>query len=369
MPDITRIDPNLRSAAVPYPDVVWYDALDGQFSLHGLHDPLGTRRYTRLPLSFETDPWVNAGVRKLMFHTAGGRIRFATDSPYVAVAAELPYLGAMPHMPLTGSSGIDLFEGPAGSWDLRFRANFKPRYDGSLEHPYRFDGCCTFTDRKGELREIELYLPLYNAVTSVFIGLAPGASIAAPRKYSYDLPMVIYGASVTQGGCASRPANCMPAFLSRMLDIDFISITFSGSAKGEPCLAEYLASLPMSVFLYDYDGNAHDAAYLERTHEPFYRIVRDAIGPEVPAIMISAPVNPSVMARNADYQARRDLIMRNYLAARERGENAVFIDGETLYVSDLWDACTVDGIHPNDLGFLLFAQRVEPILSKVLGRR
>ena len=369
MPDITRIDPNLRSAAMPYPDVVWYDALDGQFSLHGLHDPLGTRRYTRLPLSFETDPRVNAGVRKLMFHTAGGRIRFATDSPYVAVAAELPYLGAMPHMPLTGSSGIDLYEAPAGCADIRFRKNFRPVYDGALDHPYRCDGYYEFPDRKGETREIELYLPLYNAVTQVLIGLAPGARIGAPRKYRYDVPMVIYGASVTQGGCASRPGNSTSAFLSRMLDLDFISVSFSGNALGEPCIAEYLATLPMSVFLYDYDGNSPDAAWLEKTHEPFYRIVRDAVGPDVPTIMISAPVNPYIMSVNADIRARRDIIMRSYLAARARGENVEFIDGENLYVTDLWDACTVDGIHPNDLGFLLFARRIEPMLSKVLGRR
>ena len=85
--------------------------------------------------------------------------------------------------------------------------------------------------------------------------------------------------------------------------------------------------------------------------------------------MISAPVNPYIMSVNADIRARRDIIMRSYLAARARGENVEFIDGENLYVTDLWDACTVDGIHPNDLGFLLFARRIEPMLSKVLGRR
>ncbi len=367
MPDVAKTDPNFRSASIPYDDVVWYDAMDERFSLHGLYDPRGTGRYIRLPLSFATDPRVNPGVQYRMFSTSGGRIRFTTDSPYVAVTAELPNLETNPRMPLSGTAGIDLYEGPAGSTEVRFRKNFHPVYDGAADHPYRLEGHHAFRDRKVGVREIELYLPLYNYVTSISIGLARGASIGAPRKYRHAVPMVIYGQSVSMGGCASRPGNTMPAILSRMLDLDFMSVTFSGSCKGEPAIAEHIATLPMSVFMYDYDGNAPNLAHLEKTHEPFYRIVRDAIGPDVPVIMLSGPTNSYIMDSTPDLQARRALIMRTYLAARERGENVEFIDGETIYARDYWDTCTVDGIHPNDLGFMLFAQRVEPILSKVLG--
>ena len=367
MPDITKIDPNFRSPSVPFEDVVWYDAMDERFSLHGLHDPRGTGRYIRLPLSFAADPRINPGVQYRMFSTSGGRIRFVTDSPYVAVTADLPNLEMNPRMALTGSAGIDLYEAPAGSAKLRFRKNFYPLLNGDPEQPHKLVGHHGFLDRKVEAREIELYLPLYNYVTSVRIGLAAGASIGAPRKYRHEVPMVIYGQSVSMGGCASRPGNTMPAFLSRMLDIDFINLGFSGSCKGEPALAEHIATLPMSVFIYDYDGNAPNAAWLEKTHDPFYRIVRNAVGPDLPVIMLSGPTNSYIMDSSPDYRARRDIILRNYMAARERGENVEFIDGETIYTRDYWDTCTVDGIHANDLGFLLFAQRVEPILSKVLG--
>ena len=369
MPDVAKTDPNFRLEALPYKDIVWYDAMDERFSLHGLYDPRGTGRYIRLPLSFATDPRINPGVQYRMFSTSGGRIRFTTDSPYVAVTADLPNLEMNPRMALTGSAGIDLYEGPAGSAELRFRKNFYPLLHGDPEQPHKLVGHHKFLDRRVEVREIELYLPLYNYVTSVRIGLAAGASIGAPRKYRHELPMVIYGQSVTMGGCATRPGNTMQAFLSRLLDTDFVNLGFSGSCKGEPCLAEYISTLPMSVFVYDYDGNAPNLAWLERTHEPFYRIVRDAVGPDLPVIMLSGPANPYLMASSSDSQARRALIMRNFVAAQERGENVHFIDGESLYFSPLWDACTVDGIHLNDLGFMLAAQRIEPILSRALGRR
>ena len=109
MPDITEIDPNFKTSVIPYDNTVWYDAMDERFSLHGLYDPRGTGRYMRLPLAFSAEPLLTDGAKTLMFHTAGGRIRFATDSPYVAVAMELPGVGHMAHMPLTGSCGFDLF--------------------------------------------------------------------------------------------------------------------------------------------------------------------------------------------------------------------------------------------------------------------
>jgi len=364
---IIDIDPNFRAASVPFENVVWRDALGGSFDIRGLYKPLETGTYQRLPLEFADDERLNAGARRLMFHTAGGRIRFTTNSPYVAVAAELPHLVAMPHMPLTGSSGIDLYEGPAGSSKLRFRQIFRPEWKGDASLPHSFEGFYAFPDRKGEMREIELYLPLYNPVSKIRIGLAPDAVIGEPHPYACELPVLVYGASVTQGGCASRPGNSMPAFLGRMLNVDFISITFSGSAKGEPCLAEYLKTIPHSVFIYDYDGNAPDLAYLESTHWPFYEIMRSGIGPNVPVIMISLPSNPYRIGNCPDWAARRDHIMDNYLKARRRGDCVEFIDGENLYVCDNWDDCTVDGVHPNDLGFRMFAERIRPMLAKCLG--
>lgn len=359
MADITTIDPNFKASALPHDDIVWHDALDGSFSLHGLYDPIGTKRYTRLPLSFETDARVNAGVQTLMFHTAGGRIRFKTDSPYIALAVELPQVSLMSHMPLTGSSGCDIYLAREGSSDARFvRSVFpsmqSPAYSGCVDNPY-------------PCAEVTVNLPLYNAVSRVYIGLKAGASIDPPRAFTYGKPVLYYGSSITQGGCASRPGNNYMNHISRWLDCDFYNLGFSGSAKGELCVADFIASLDLSAFVMDYDANAKTYLHLAATHYLFYRRIREK-HPNLPIIFISYSTDRLPPYKTpAGIRERRDLIMRNYVRGVESGDHKLaFVDGSTLYGDRDTDASTVDTDHPNDLGFYRFAQRVYPAVRSAL---
>lgn len=373
--DITEIDVNFRSAAVPFTDIVWRDALCGKFSVHGLWQPLETGTYQRLPVSFATDDRVNYGVQDLLFHTSGGRIRFTTDSPYIAVSVELPNIVCMPHMPLTGSSSIDLYEAPLGTNDYIFRKTFyptvptasvNPAAPSSFDSPLSYESFFEFPVKDGRTREILMHLPLYNGVTRIRIGLAQNASVGSPRPYKYALPVVYYGHSITQGGCASRPGNCHAAILSRWLDCDFINLGFSGSGKGEPCIAEHIAKLPMSVFVYDYDANAPDLAWLKQTHWPFYETVRSGVGPDTPVLMESFSTTPEHRPARKEGDARRSLIVHDCIKAADRGDNVDFIDGATLFGNRDDGDCTVDGVHPNDLGFYRFAERIAPVLRHAL---
>ena len=365
MPDITEIDPNFKTSVIPYDNTVWYDAMDERFSLHGLYDPRGTGRYMRLPLAFSAEPLVNDGVKTLMFHTAGGRIRFATDSPYVAVAMELPGVGHMAHMPLTGSSGADIYFAPEGSADMVCRKTIFPAIENGVPQT-AFSGCGD--NPVSGCAEVTIHLPLYNAVTRVYIGLAQGACIKPPRAFSVEKPVLFYGSSITQGGCASRPGNNYMNHVCRWLDADFINLGFSGSAKGELCVADYIASLDLSAFVMDYDHNAPDPEHLARTHYPFYRRVREA-HPELPIVFISAPFPfpASYIDHPYRFAERHDIILRSYLRGVDEGDKRLFfLDGMTLYADRDQDACTVDGCHPNDLGFYRFAQAVYPVLRKAL---
>ena len=365
MPDITQIDPNFRTQVIPYDNTVWYDALDERFSLHGLCDPQGTGRYMRLPLAFSAEPALNDGVKTLMFHTAGGRVRFVTDSPYVAVAMELPDVGHMAHMPLTGSSGADIYFAPEGSPDMVCRKTIFPAIDNGVPQT-AFSGCGD--NPVAGRAEVTIHLPLYNAVTRVYIGLAQGAVIAPPRRFSVEKPVLFYGSSITQGGCASRPGNNYPNHVCRWLDADFINLGFSGSAKGELCVADYIASLDLSAFVMDYDHNAPNTEHLARTHYPFYRRIREA-HPDLPILLISAPFPfpASYIDHPYRFSERRDIILRTYMQGVDAGDRRLFfLDGMTLYADRDADACTVDGCHPNDLGFYRFAQAVYPILRKAL---
>ena len=136
-----------------------------------------------------------------------------------------------------------------------------------------------------------------------------------------------------------------------------VNFGFSGSARGEPAMARLIATVDMSVFVMDYDHNAPTAGHLEQTHEPFFRIVREA-RPELPVVIVSSP---SINANPSRWTERREIVRRTYENALSRGDTRVwFVDGETLFGTTDRDGCTVDGVHPNDLGFMRMAKAIRP---------
>ena len=174
---------------------------------------------------------------------------------------------------------------------------------------------------------------------------------------------MFYGSSITQGGCASKAGSAYTTILCRRLDAAQINLGFSGNARGEERMARHIASLPMRLFVMDYDHNAPTPEHLEKTHESFFRIIREA-QPDLPVMIISRPsfdVNPEENA------VRRDVIRKTCEHALAAGDRHVaFVDGETLYGQADRDLCAVDGTHPNDLGFWRMAEALEPILRPLL---
>lgn len=172
-----------------------------------------------------------------------------------------------------------------------------------------------------------------------------------------------YGSSITQGGCASRPGNSYPAIISRMLNCDYINFGFSGNAKGEDIIVEYMASLNMSVFVCDYDHNTPSTEHLLNTHERLYKKIREG-NPELPIVFISKPDFDSNVPLNIQ---RRNIIYSTYINAINNGDkNVYFIDGESLFKSEGRDSCTVDGCHPNDLGFMRMAETIGYMIKKLI---
>ena len=349
--DITQIDPNfLIGSKIDKTDVVWMNVTDQPIAVHGLA-VVGGGKFWRLP-EYLIDN-VNDGVTQLARHTAGGRIRFRTDSPYIAYRAKSFGGGQMSHMPLTGSNGTDLFVN--GVSYTTFRPN-------SAREQW-FEGCADI--RTAGMNDIEMNLGLYNGYTEIYVGVKAGSAVEAPRPYAIEKPVVYYGSSITQGGCASKPGNSYEGFLSRWLDADHINLGFSGSGRGEECMAEYIAGLEMSALVLDYDHNAPSVEHLEKTHYRFYEIVRKA-QPDLPILMVSLPDCDKNLT---DAALRRDVIMSSYLRARSQGDEKVwFVDGRSLFGERDRDACTMDGTHPNDLGFYRMAEAIYPVVKEALGK-
>ncbi len=185
--------------------------------------------------------------------------------------------------------------------------------------------------------------------------------IALP--YRNEKPVVYYGSSITQGGCACRPGNAYQAMIGRKYNLDHINLGFSGSAKGEPEMAEHIASLEMEAFVCDYDHNAPSLEHLQNTLPEFYRIIREK-HPDLPVIFVT---KPDILLRPDWCKERRDYIFSVYEEAKAKGENVYFIPGEELFAGENWDDCTVDRCHPNDLGFFRMAQRIGAELKKALN--
>lgn len=220
--------------------------------------------------------------------------------------------------------------------------------------------------RKTGLRNIEIYTPLYNCVYEVFVGLKEGSVLLPAKEYLNDLPVVFYGSSITQGGCASHPGNDYVSILCRKLNVDYVNLGFSGNAKGEPLMAEYLSALKAEIMVLDYDFNAPNIEWLERTHYPLYERIR-AAQPNVPIVFMT---RPNFLYDPKACKPRREVIYNNYLKAKALGdENVWFINGESLLGKKDWDMCTVDNCHPNDLGFYRMAKKVYPVLKKILSTK
>ena len=216
---------------------------------------------------------------------------------------------------------------------------------------------------EGEFYNMNLFCPSYGGLREVFIGLKKGSIIKKHKPYTHQKPVVFYGSSITQGGVASRPGNEYISHISRTLDTDYINIGFAGNAKGEQVMAKHVSSIDASVFVIDYDYNAPNVKHLEDTHYAFYKTVRSQ-NPTTPIIFITRPN----FGRFIEDEQRWKVVYASYLKAQEEGDKRVFfIDGKLLFGEDCRDACTVDGIHPNDLGFYRMFKVICPVVEKCIN--
>lgn len=349
---IEKLDKNfLIPKSVHKKGIKYYNPRENKyFKIHGVFYEDGC--YRRMPAEIAKS--VSEGVYSEHTHTAGGRIRFITDSPYVAIRADMHNICKMSHFSLEGSAGFDLYVREFGS-DIRYEGSFIPPYD--IKHG--FEGIVEFDTKK--TREITINMPSYAGVKEVFVGLDKSARIVAPEDYLDIYPFVYYGSSITQGACASRPGNTYQNIIARKFDVDYINLGFSGNAKAEESMSEYIKKLQMSVFIYDYDYNAPDTEYLRQTHERMFNDIRES-NPELPVIMMSRP-NYKL---NSENSARLEIIKKTFENAVSKGDKNVYlIEGPELMKIGKYD-CIVDYGHPNDLGFYSMAQTLIPVLEKIL---
>ncbi len=301
---------------------------------------------------------VSSSVWNLSKHSAGICVRFVTDAAAVSVRWSLTSESLdMPHMPATGVSGVDLYARLAdGSW--RFVGNGRPtKAEGNLVTFQFPDGA------KGS-RECLLYLPLYNGTKSLEIGIPSGAHLdpAAPRPEGLRKPIIVYGTSIAQGGCASRPGMAWPAILGRLLDQPVINLGFSGSGTMEPPVGEVLADLDPAAYVIDCTWNmgVGQEAYMDRVGQ-LVRTIRKA-HPATPILFVGQS-----HLRPEAHPTQLTLYQETAVQAlqKEGFEGLILVPGADLVGHD--GEATVDGVHLSDLGMDRQARSLLPILRKAIA--
>jgi hypothetical protein len=310
---------------------------------------------------------VRDAVWNLSHDSAGLCVRFVTDATAIHGRWTLTKANlAMNHMPATGVSGLDLYvkadDAGRGTW--RWIGVGRPSAKANTaELVAGLPG--------GTLREYTLYLPLYNGVLSVEVGLPVGAKLyrAAPRPAGRDKPIVFYGTSITQGGCASRPGMAHTAILGRRLDRPVINLGFSGNGQLDPEIATLLAELDPAVYVIDCLPNmGGDAAKITERATHLVKTIR-AKRPATPILLVEdrtraeAFLKPDFRRRNEAGRAALRGVYESLVAAGDA--HLAYLPGDTLLAPD--GEGTVDGSHPTDLGFVQHADAFQPVLEQLLG--
>ena len=357
---IEELDKNFASPKAAA-GLLWFDIRSLPIAGLGWANDERLMPFDRLPARAKGK--VRDNLWALSEHAAGIHVRFVSDALEIGAQWKLRNANlAMPHMPATGVSGLDLYVRDRGRWHwvgLGRAAAVENSATLVKIHPPADGG----VDGRGG-REYLLYLPLYNGVASVQLGFPAGTTFR-PAPAWPGRPIVFWGTSITQGGCASRPGMAYPAIIGRRLESPTINLGFSGNGPMELDFCQFITELDPSVYVLDNLPNMAADAVVKMT-EPVVAMLR-AAHPTTPIVLVENIVYQNTLSdtpilagltNNSALQAA----FGRLLAAGVK--NIHLVSSEYLLGVD--GEGTVDGAHPTDLGFLRLAELLAPVLRPLI---
>jgi len=355
-PDVSKLDPAMGVNKAAAENVEWHDVTKWGVEGRILPDQERKSWFDRLPAS--ADGKVTPTVWALSRDSAGMMVRFKTDSTAIHVHYKVTKANlGMPHMPATGVSGVDLYaRDKDGKW--KWVQVTKPATQEIKAEIMK--GLAP-----GE-REYALYLPLYNGVEFLKVGVTKGNKLTGlePRKK----PIVFYGTSITHGACASRPGMVHTGILGRKLDMPVVNLGFSGNGRMDKAVGEYLVQVDAACYVIDCLPNMQPAMVTEKC-VPLVKQLR-AAKPETPIVLVEDRRFTNDWITPAKHQFHTDnhaALKAAYDSLIKEGvKNLYYIPGDVLYGDDTEGA--TDASHASDLGFMRQAEIFEPVLRKALGK-
>lgn len=343
-------------------EIQWRNPMEGEFQVVQGQLPKETlkERYQRLPDNMES--LVRPPVWHLSRQNAGIYLEFTTNADAITVRYQVSEPLDMPHMPATGVSGVDLYaKNKNGKWDWAAGS-----YTFSDTITYRFANLAVADEEK-----MRLYLPLYNSVTWMEIGVSADAdfNFVAPTD---ERPIVVYGTSIAQGACASRPGLAWTSILGRQLELPMINLGFSGNGQLEQPLIELIATVDARLFVLDCMPNltrgsfsedeikgriAYAVTYLKEKH------------PDTPILLTEHSGGASEQlidtSRNANYRYTSGVMKDAYDKLTKQGVKGIYLLSATEI--GMGTESTVDGVHPNDIGMMQHATAYRDIIASIIG--
>ncbi len=299
-------------------------------------------------------------VQGLSKNSAGISLIFESNSPVIAVKWELAENKVMANMTPIAHSGLDLYAYKNRKW--QYVNAGKPMKDSLNQTQVIIQNMDT------TVKQFMLYLPLYNSINALSIGVSKNAKISPPSKVNIKQSkrVVIYGSSIVQGASASRPGLAYPAILQRKLGMDVINLGFSGSAKMEIEVAEYLATLQADCYVLDCIPN-QTAAQIKARALPFIKYLRSQ-KPNTPIILVESVVREhGFFDQKVDMEvvAQNNAIREAYNQLKKEHYKNIFYVPATDFMGNDHEG-TIDGVHLTDVGFSRIADAIMKVIKRCL---
>ncbi|QEM02726.1 acetylhydrolase [Mucilaginibacter rubeus] len=319
--------------------------------------------YNRFPARAEKS--LNPNVWNISHSSAGLYIKFKTDAQNLVIRYKVNGDFAMSHMPATGVSGLDLYVlDPNGQWCLAPGSfSFKDTIT------YRFSNIKVSADFAGRSYEYRLFLPLYNSLSWLEIGVPSGSAFNF-MPLSKEKPVLVYGTSIVQGACASRPGLAWTSILQRALDRPLINLGFSGSGLLEKSVIDLMAEVDAKIYVLDCMPNM--ISFSDQEIEARLSAAIQTLKQKHPLVPILLVEHSGGNAgglldtgRNAGYghvNKVLDLAYSKLIAAGTKG--IYLLTGKEI---GFGINSTVDGLHPNDIGMEQYAAAYEKTIHVIIN--
>jgi hypothetical protein len=332
-------------------------------NIHGQGWKNEQRPFNRLPQKAKNK--VREVVWNLGKHAAGLSLEFTSNATLIEFRYVVENELAYPHMPATGKSGIDLY-----TYYDKQEFWVKGNYQFKDTIYYSYKGIAPVEHKEDPNRKYKLYLPLYNSVKWMEFRTNPSAPLNFVPP-SNTQPIVIYGTSIAQGACATRPGMAWSNIVARQLEQPVINLGFSGNGRLETPIIDLINELKPALVILDCLPNF----YLNGKHTLLQ--VKERVLQSVAQIRKQHPNTPILFTQHMGYaeapiqtkkaeayQALNQTLIETYHQLREKGHTNLYMLSKEEIGLD--HNSYVDGTHPNDMGMLSYAEAYLKKIAKIL---